>query len=147
MLPTTERLRRNRMRRFVASVGIGTVAVLLSMIVHTATAQDMPGEIIIDDCVAKQSAVRFDHAAHAKTRECSTCHHTQEGLAAGSGDAVEKCSTCHNEPEKAETPKCSEMSPKKNPFHINCMGCHKEAVEKDSSVTAPTKCAECHPTG
>ena len=37
------------------------------------------------------------------------------------------------------------MSQKKNPYHINCVPCHKEAVAKDEASKAPTKCNQCHP--
>ena len=33
----------------------------------------------------------------------------------------------------------NQMSLKKNPFHINCVGCHKE------QGAGPAKCDECHP--
>jgi hypothetical protein len=66
------------------------------------------------------------------------CHHTNEGLTADSGGEVEKCTACHLDPEDAATPSCSEMSPKKNPYHLNCMGCHK------TEGKGPTKCDDCH---
>ena len=98
-----------------------------------------PESIVIDDCVAKKSAVEFPHAAHFKDHECSTCHHTQEGLTKDSDEQVKPCSECHNEPEKKSTPSCSQSSLKKNQFHINCVDCHK--AEK----AGPTKCNDCHP--
>jgi hypothetical protein len=54
---------------------------------------------------------------------------------------VEACNTCHLEPEEETTPVCSQMSLKKNPYHINCVGCHKESGKE----AAPTKCDDCHP--
>ena len=130
------------MRRPLISLVIGVLAVPVVCLV--AMAAPPPEEVTVDDCVAKKSAVIFKHKAHGELTPCSTCHHTQEALTADSGEA-EKCSTCHIEPEKAETPKCSEMSTKKNPFHLGCISCHKDAVAKDASVAAPTKCDGCHP--
>ena len=57
---------------------------------------------------------------------------------------VKPCETCHNTPEKAETPKCSEMSLTKNPYHIACINCHKEELKKNAEAKAPTKCTDCH---
>ncbi len=69
----------------------------------------------------KMGTVTFDHAAHQKRTECSTCHHT--------GDYV-KCKSCHGVDSKA--PKA------KNAYHKNCKSCHKELKQ------GPTKCKECH---
>ena len=77
--------------------------------------------------------------------ECKTCHHTQPDLKAGTAIEVKPCGACHVQPEKTDTPKCSEMGLSKNPFHIRCLGCHKEAVAKDATKQAPTKCDQCHP--
>ena len=106
------------MGRTVMTVAI-TIAAALCVV---AVSAETPEVLTIDDCTNKKAAVEFPHAAHFELTECSTCHHTQEGLTADSGEAVESCSGCHTEPEEAETPGCSEMSLKKNPFHINCVG-------------------------
>ena len=104
-----------------------------------------PTEITIDECMNKKSAVVFPHEKHFGEGEnklnlpCSTCHHTQETLSLETADQAEPCSKCHVKPEAASTPICSQMSPKKNPYHITCMGCHKEEGK------GPTKCDACHP--
>ena len=113
----------------------GTFALLTTAAVQAAP----PETIVIDDCVNKKSAVEFPHAAHFERVECSSCHHTQETLTKESADTAKPCSECHLEPEKKSTPVCSQTSLKKNPFHINCVACHKE--EK----AGPTKCNDCHP--
>ena len=69
----------------------------------------------------KMGTVAFDHQAHQKQTDCSTCHHT-EGYA--------KCTSCHGVDPKA--PKA------KNAFHKTCKDCHKEMKK------GPTKCKECH---
>jgi hypothetical protein len=104
----------------------------------------MPGTVTLDSCQAKQPPVEFDHAAHVARAECVKCHHTQPDLTATSGEA-QTCASCHKDP-KDKAPSCAEMSPTKNPFHINCMGCHKDAVAKDASLKgkAPVTCKECH---
>lgn len=123
------------MRKSFLGIGLGVVALLVAVAPIAAQA---PESITIDDCVAKKSAVEFPHAAHFEVTECTTCHHTDEGLTADSGTA-QPCGTCHNSPEAAETPECSQMSLKKNHYHINCVGCHKE------QGAGPAKCDECHP--
>jgi hypothetical protein len=138
------RVRRNKtMRRVLVAFGVVAIALVASSLMISAT--DMPETITIDDCVAKKSAVAFNHKTHLEVAECASCHHTQEGLTAESGDTVEKCGSCHVEPEKDTTPVCSQMSSSKNPYHINCTGCHKEMVKADPALKAPTKCDGCHP--
>ena len=119
--------------------------VLLAGSTFIAGAATPPDKVTIDDCVAKKSAVAFPHAEHAKAHECKTCHHTQPALTATSTEKVEACGTCHVAPEKAETPKCSEMSATRNPFHMSCVACHKEELAKKADTKAPTKCDQCHP--
>lgn len=118
---------------------VPVVAFIFAMFCGMTNAAPPPDHITIDDCVAKKSAVEFPHAMHFDKYECSTCHHTQEDLTLDTADQARPCSECHLEPEKTSTPICSQMSPKKNPFHINCMGCHKK--EK----AGPAKCGDCHP--
>lgn len=126
------------MRKALSILGIGALVVAASGMMVAA------GDVLtIDECANKKSAVTFPHEAHQELADCSTCHHTQEGLAAG-GEG-EKCSACHLEPEDAGTPKCSEMSMSKNPYHAKCIKCHKDAVKEDEASKAPTKCDGCHP--
>lgn len=125
---------------FAAAVLIFGVA---SMVV-AKTAKEAPETVKIDDCVAKKAAVDFPHGKHVKL-ECKACHHDQPALKAGTDEMVKPCGACHVAPEKAETPKCSEMSASKNPFHITCVGCHKAEVAKDATKKMPVKCDECHP--
>ena len=120
--------------------------VILAGSTFIAGAATPPEKVKIDDCVTKKSAVEFPHGAHVKAiAECKTCHHTQPALTATSTEKVETCGSCHVAPEKAETPKCSEMSATKNPFHISCVKCHKEELAKKADTKAPTKCDQCHP--
>ena len=46
---------------------------------------------------------------------------------------------------KGRNAHCSEKSTKKNPYHITCIGCHKEDKKENADTTAPTKCTACHP--
>lgn len=123
--------------------------VLLSSVALVALAEDakVPETITIDDCAKKKAAVEFPHKAHFAVTDCVTCHHTSEGLTLETvaDMTVATCGSCHNEPEKAETPKCSEMSAKKNHYHIGCIGCHKEHKAENADTKAPTKCNDCHP--
>ena len=126
------------MRKVLVLLGISALVIAASGLMIAAD-----DTMTIDACANKKSAVTFPHKAHEELTECSACHHTDEGLAAG-GEA-EKCSSCHVEPEDAATPKCSEMSMSKNPYHAACIKCHKDAVKKDEASKAPTKCDGCHP--
>jgi len=131
------------MRKFALTA----LVVLAASVALVAFAADVPETITIKDCATKKAPVEFPHKAHFEVTACTTCHHTQEGLTAETVASMEvaKCGSCHIEPEKAETPKCSEMSATKNPYHISCIGCHKETVAKKADSKAPTKCNECHP--
>jgi hypothetical protein len=127
-------------KRFtLASAMLFAAAALLAV-----PASKAPAEITISDCQSKKPPVVFPHAQHFAKLECKTCHHMQPDLKAGAATEVQACRDCHVNPEKAETPKCSEMSTTKNPFHALCVNCHKEQVAKDANSKAPTKCADCH---
>ena len=127
------------MRKTFLLFGLVALAFVVSAPGYAGT--EAPEATVIDDCVAKKAAVKFDHSTHASVAECTACHHTNEGLTADSGAEVQACSDCHNEPAEADTPKCSQMSMSKNHYHINCIGCHKES----GAEAAPTKCDGCHP--
>ncbi|HVS04316.1 MAG TPA: cytochrome c3 family protein [Thermoanaerobaculia bacterium] len=87
----------------------------------------------------KRPPVVFEHTKHVeRVAACDTCHHTNKGLTAAADKEVKTCASCHVNPEKAGTPDATEMSMTKNPFHILCVGCHKEEAK------GPTKCADCH---
>ena len=120
-------------------------SLLLAIVAMVATISPLaglaspPDETTIDDCVDRRAAVEFPHKLHFDSMECSNCHHTQEDLSLETSDQAKACGSCHTEPEKPDTPACSQLSMKKNPFHIRCVACHKERAE------GPTKCNECHP--
>ena len=131
------------MRKLFIYTAIGALVLASGALVSTASAADLPTNITLGSCGTKQPPVAFDHAKHAEGTKCATCHHTQPDLAAG-GEAA-TCVSCHKDP-KDDALDCAQMSPKKNPYHVNCMGCHKDAVKKDASLKgkAPTTCKECH---
>jgi hypothetical protein len=107
----------------------------------------IPENITIDYCIDTKAAVEFTHKAHFEYSTCVDCHHTSEGLTIENFADMEvaTCASCHVAPEKAETPICSEKSTKKNPYHINCITCHKAHKKEHADTTAPTKCTGCHP--
>ena len=133
------------MRKLFVPIAVVCLAVVAAAALVAMPASQAPDKVTIDDCVAKKTAVAFPHGEHAKAIACDTCHHTNKGLKAGEATEVATCGSCHVAPEKAETPKCSEMSATKNPFHIGCVGCHKEELAKKADTKAPTKCDQCHP--
>ena len=132
------------MRRLVTVAAIGALALAAGAFLPPASAAELPGNITLQGCGTKQPPVDFDHAKHAEGTKCADCHHTQPDLTATSGEAA-TCLSCHKDP-KDDALDCAEMSPKKNPYHINCMGCHKDAIKKDASLKgkAPTTCKACH---
>lgn len=131
------------MRKLLLPFALVAAAILVGVPL-VAGAAAPPEKITINDCAGKKSAVEFPHGIHAKAHECKTCHHTQAALTAESTEKVVACKTCHVTPEKAETPKCAEMSATKNPFHMLCVKCHKEELAKKADTKAPTKCDQCH---
>jgi hypothetical protein len=121
------------------------LAVFVAATLVAVPANKAPEKAVLDDCVAKKSAVQFPHGTHSKKLECKTCHHTQPELKATDATEVKTCGTCHVKPEKADQPKCSEMGSKTNPFHALCVDCHKQELAKQPDTKAPTKCDQCHP--
>ena len=117
-------------------ITVSALALLMSTMLF---AHHGPAKITIDAAKAKQPAVTFDHAKHATTlvKSCDTCHHTQKGLKTDEGTKVVKCTTCHLN-AKGNVPSMREASLTKNPFHIACITCHKEAKK------GPATCTGCH---
>jgi hypothetical protein len=105
---------------------IGAVAVL--------EAKPPPKTIVLDSCQKKKPAVTFPHQQHMKDLKikCKECHHK--------GKPGTSCSAakCHAGKAEGDKPGCAEMSLKKNPFHINCVGCHKKKKK------GPKTCNACH---
>lgn len=119
-------------RLLVVVIALGLVGGV-AMLYTTASAKDAPKKVVIDKCKKKKSGVSFDHQAHVKKQKikCKTCHHT------GKNDS---CATakCHAGKAEGKKPGCAEMSLKKNPYHISCVGCHKKQKK------GPKGCKDCH---
>jgi cytochrome c553 len=135
---------------FMTIIVLTAVAALVAFATEAPEApeaQKVPEKITIDACADTKAAVEFPHKAHFELTTCVDCHHTSEGLTAETAAdmTVETCASCHVEPEKAETPICSQKSTKKNPYHIKCLGCHKADKKENAETKAPTKCTACHP--
>ena len=81
------------MRKSLVAIGIVIAALVFAMPTLAASAKDAPTDATIDGCMAKKSAVEFPHAAHFELTECATCHHTNDGLAAGSDMDVPSCAS------------------------------------------------------
>ena len=126
------------MRRLAPSLGIVFLFAAATALAH------YPATIKIDEAAKKQPAVTFDHAKHGDTyvKNCGTCHHTQKDITKAVAEAnkvdIKKCSTCHLDPKEEKIPSMREMSMTKNPFHIRCIGCHKD------NKKGPTVCKDCH---
>ena len=118
------------------------VILVLSFIPASLTfAHHGPATVTIDAAKAKQPGVVFSHDKH-RTKlvpKCETCHHMNKGLteANAASAKVQKCASCHLDP-KGKVPGMRSASLTANPFHINCIGCHKEQKK------GPTVCKDCH---
>jgi len=125
---------------------VGCTVLLFAGAVVAATAAKVPDKVTLDACHKKKPSVLMDHKKHAVDLKiaCDKCHHTSKGLKAGDSTEVKKCSSCHLTPEKADTPVCTESSPKKNPYHITCTGCHNEEAKKDPAKKGIKSCTACH---
>ncbi len=133
------------MTRSLRNTLIAVLAALIATAALAAAAKDAPENVSLDACKAKKPAVAFTHKAHVDRKiDCATCHHTQKDLKAGAATEVKKCSSCHLKPEKPETLACTEMSTKKNNFHKQCIGCHKDDKKKNKDSKAPKSCKDCH---
>ena len=106
------------------------LAFFLAIAAGTASAE-MNEVITINKAQAKKAPVVFPHDAHGEKYGCQACHHNAKGDV-----KPQNCFNCHGKDPAIPDP--SAMSTKKNPFHITCIGCHKEKAQ------GPTKCAECH---
>ena len=111
------------------------IAVLITFailgMVSGLVAKAPPRKVVIKSCQKKKPPVSFDHEKHAKTLkiDCRSCHHK---------GPQQKCISCHAGKKKGNKPGCEEASPKKKPYHINCMGCHKKLKK------GPRTCKACH---
>ena len=105
-----------------------------------AEAKDPPKVVVIKGCQKTKPPVTFPHELHVKKNkiECKTCHHKEADTPCSSS----KCHASNGGKAEGKRPGCAEMSPLKNPFHIRCVGCHKQKISQ--SPKAPTKCVECH---
>jgi len=132
------------MRKLAMAMAVVGGLALAAYRAEAVPASKAPDKVNLDECKAKKSGVEFPHKKHMDELKvaCDKCHHTDKGLKAGAATDVKKCVDCHKTPEKKETPVCTEMSPKKNPYHIVCVACHQE--QNKAGKKAPAKCAECH---
>lgn len=115
------------------------IAILITFgilgMVSGLVAKAPPKKVVIKSCQKKRPPVAFDHEKHSKKLkiECKACHHAVKAK-----DKYQKCITCHAGKKKGKKPGCSEMSMKKNPYHLNCAGCHKDKNK------GPKTCKGCH---
>lgn len=120
---------------------IPVLTVLLFLAAVTAFAFHGPAKITIDAKGGKQGPVALDHHKHQKltNNACDKCHHMNKGLTdAGAAKAkVAKCSTCHTKAQ-GKLGTIAEASLTKNPYHVNCIGCHK------AQKKGPVACTGCH---
>lgn len=106
------------------------IGFLVAVAIGTAGAE-MDETITINKAQSKKAPVLFPHEEHKEKFDCQVCHHNATG-----DKKPESCFNCHG--KNPDIPDPSAMSTKQNPFHITCIGCHKEKSQ------GPTKCAECH---
>jgi len=122
----------------VAVAGAGLL-VTASAVAFNKTPPTAP--ITIKGCQDKKPPVVFDHPAHVKRigkDGCKTCHH----LIKDKLPPKNRCSECHATKQGDKIGTCKEMSPKTNPFHVRCRGCHQKMQAEHPK--APTACNGCH---
>ena len=105
---------------------------LIALVVYSADYPKQPITIEVEG--AKMAPVAFLHESHVEKEKiaCNVCHHKDKDA-----QNPKACTTCHGAKEvKGGAPAA------KDAFHTICQDCHKKAAAK--SVTAPTKCNECH---
>jgi hypothetical protein len=102
------------MRCFRSTVTVLAIVIATSLYAHN------PETLIIKAAQKKQPPVKGLTAEHATATN------------------VIKCTVCHLDPKKPGMPGMREMSLTKNPFHIRCIGCHKEQKK------GPVVCTGCH---
>jgi hypothetical protein len=114
-----------------------TLTLFVALAAASLFAVQVPKEVVVGAAAKKQPEVKFSHEKHTKlVKSCETCHHMQKGLTAESKE-VTRCTTCHLDP-KDKAGSMREMSLSKNPFHAQCIACHKEQKK------GPTACTGCH---
>ncbi len=92
-----------------------------------------PKDVTIKACQKTKPPVAFPHEAHAKKGKiaCKTCHHKGDEKACSSAG-------CHAGKAEGKRPGCAETSMTKNPYHVQCVNCHKKENK------GPKACAQCH---
>ena len=121
------------------------LAFAVGLVATNATAEDpkAPDTVTIDKCKTKKAAVEYPHKTHVEKlpdMKCESCHH-----GADKPTIDQSCADCHKDKEQKGVGTCLEASSKKNPYHVRCVGCHKETVKaKADAPTGPTKCKDCH---
>jgi hypothetical protein len=132
-------------RTIVLGVALAFTAGLLATTARGEEEKKPPEKVIIKDCQTKKPPVVFPHKAHIAAfkklgieKKCKDCHHNDSKIG-------QKCGDCHKDKEQKGIGKCTSSSPKKNPFHVRCRGCHKQLKkDKPDIKVGPTKCKECH---
>ncbi len=123
------------MTRKFAVVLLATLAALAVAVAAMAAAP--AGEIEIGKAAGvaagTKGQVKFTHEKHADVK-CVECHHEAKDAAAEA--AIKGCLTCHGKDPAAKGDITAKN--KDNPFHKNCIPCHKEKAK------GPAKCKECH---
>jgi len=103
-------------------------------------AKNPPKTVKVSKCGKKKGPVTFNHQKHVKDNKisCVQCHHMAKDKK-HKKDAYNPCASCHAGKAGAKNKYgCAEMSPKKNPYHIKCVGCHKKLKK------GPRSCRKCH---
>lgn len=125
---------------------LGALSFLAAAVAIAKPAKEAPDTVTIDGCQNKKPPPKLLHKKHAEDYkvDCKECHHKTEGIVPGGEMEVKKCWECHKTPDEPDTPICTTKNPKKNPFHIQCIGCHKKHRKENEGSKAPKKCKGCH---
>lgn len=134
----------NTGRRIWTLAAAGAMALAITFVLSsTAVSKKPPANIVIKACQKKKTPTKYSHKLHVTKLKkhgvkCKTCHHKKS--------KVKSCSSakCHAKKQKG-VDSCFSKSTKKNPYHKQCIGCHKKMKGTKGLKNGPTKCKGCHP--
>lgn len=122
---------------------VGAMIAFAGSVSRLAAQENGPETIVLSG--APLGDVTFQHAAHQKLTECTTCHHASRPEKPLTSEH-EACTNCHTNPPTAPM-----TTSTRDAFHNatakagTCVDCHvKEAA---AGKTVPSKCGDCHKKG
>lgn len=86
----------------------------------------------------QRPAVRFPHARHADSNDCTACHHVfEQGRNVWTPGEATSCAGCHGQKSQGRAPALLPA------WHHLCQDCHLRARSADKPA-GPLFCGQCH---